>query len=82
MAWSPRENSPNRTENKYVESFKPLLQRKSLINQRKRDSQNGENSDITPWDGVQNGSQKSIAMKANLVKDFAETPKVGIKDKG
>ena len=81
MTWSPRENSPNRTENKYVESFKPLLQRKTLIKQRMRLSQHGDNLDITPWEGGMNGSQKSIVVKPNLVKDVAESPKVGIKDK-
>ena len=34
MAWTAREASPNKPENRNVDSFKPLLQRKSLIKQR------------------------------------------------
>jgi|LauGreDrversion4_2_1035121.scaffolds.fasta_scaffold82674_5 hypothetical protein len=55
MAWSPRENSP-RAENKYLESFKPLLQRKTLIKQRGAEKNNEENLDIAPWEGGHNGS--------------------------
>jgi hypothetical protein len=76
IAWTPRENSPNKLENKYVDSFKPLLQRKSLIKQRMAE-RHEENSEIAPWESPNYASQRSIVTKPNLVNQIVESPNGG-----
>lgn len=82
MGWSSRDDSPKGSENKYLESFKPLIQRKFLIKQRLGFNNKSDLTDITPWETPVNSSQKSINTKPILVNYQNDSPNHAKNEKG